>query len=88
MDYKGLMLTISNTEYLGLVTFRVALLLLRVLRAPYFKEANITKFLERFKNFYIDYRIKEADRTKRLLYYYKIAISQFIKSIPKYDKRD
>jgi len=88
MDYEGLTLTISNTEYLGLVTFRAALLLLGVLRAPYFEGANITKFLERFKDFYVDYRIKEADRTKRLLHYYEIAISQFIKSMLKYDKRD
>jgi hypothetical protein len=82
------MLTISNTEYLGFITFRVALLLLGVLRAPYFKGANITKFLERFEDLYIDHRIKEANRTKRLPYYYKIAISQFIKSMLKYDKRD
>jgi hypothetical protein len=88
MDYEGLTLIISNTEYLGLITFRAALLLLRVLGAPYFEGANITKFLERFEDLYIDYRIKEADRTKRLLCYYKTAISQFIKSMLKYDKRD
>jgi hypothetical protein len=80
--------TISNTEHLGLITFRAALLLLGVLRAPYFEGANITKFLERFKDLYIDHRIKEADRTKRLPCYYETAISQFIKSIPKYDERD
>jgi hypothetical protein len=88
MDYERLIPTISNTEYLSLITFRVALLLLRVLRAPYFEGANITKFLECFKDLYINYRIKETNRTKRLLYYYKIAISQFIKSMLKYNKRD
>jgi hypothetical protein len=88
MDYEGLMPTISNTEYLSLITFRAALLLLGVLGAPYFEEANITEFLERFEDLCIDHRIKEANRTKRLLRYCKTAISQFIKSMPKYDERD
>jgi len=88
MDYEGLTLIISNTEYLGLITFRAALLLLGVLGAPYFEGANITEFLERFEDLCVDHRIKEADRTKRLPRYYETAISQFIKSMPKYNERD
>jgi hypothetical protein len=59
-----------------IILYKVPILLPGSLGAPYFKGTNITKFLERFKEIYKDYRVEgSSKKLKCLLKYYTIIIS-------------
>jgi len=46
-----------------------------------FKGANVTEFLKRYKDLYLDYRVTDKDRLIRLLCYYIQPITETIKSL-------
>ena len=40
--------------------------------SPFFKEANVSKFLERFENMCNDYRMSTSEKIRRLPWYYEM----------------
>lgn len=55
----------ESTSYRSL-SFRRLMLLIKILRAPYFKKSNIIEFLDKFNNLYENYRVANKDRVRRL----------------------
>ena len=51
------------------------------LRSLMFKGANVTEFLKRYKDLYLDYYVTDKDRLIRLLCYYIQPITKTIKSL-------
>ena len=72
-----------NTVATGgsLILGQVPILYPRVSRALYFDRTNITEFLDRYKDLCNVHRVGEAEKLRSLLYYYKVTIRQFMRSI-------
>jgi len=51
------------------------------LKSLMFKGANVTEFLKRYKDLYLDYRVTDKDRLIRLPCYYIQLIAETIKSL-------
>jgi hypothetical protein len=58
------------------------------LGSPMFEGANVTDFLERYKDLCLDYRVSEEDRLTRLPRYCIQPIAETIKSLKEWKNRD
>ena len=62
--------------------------LLDISGTPYFEEANISEFIERFEDIYDDYQVKDENKIKRVPRYYTQMIGQFVKGMKEYQDED
>jgi hypothetical protein len=54
--------------------------------APFFRGKNITKFLERFEDFCLDYKVSDGQKVVRVIRYYSLDIRYYLRTIlPSYD---
>jgi hypothetical protein len=56
--------------------------------SPMFEGANVTEFLERYKDLYSNYRVSTSDRLARLPRYYIQPIAKTIKSLKEWVDKD
>jgi hypothetical protein len=49
--------------------------------APFFRGKNITEFLDRFKDLYVDYKITTNQKVARIIRYYSLSIRYYLRII-------
>jgi hypothetical protein len=49
--------------------------------APFFKGKNVTKFLKRFEDLYLDYKISNGQKVVRIIRYYSLGIRYYLRTM-------
>jgi hypothetical protein len=72
-----------NTEASRIGVFRMYLIsIIGSVGAPFFGGKNITEFLNRFEDLYVDYGVTTSQKVARIIRYYLLSIRYYLRIIP------